>query len=74
MAEKLREGDIHYDLWNKGEVGHRVKTLQIIVVKAGFLKQGFYNGGFVNLRKYARGEGLVDDCSQCWQNCVKTLE
>ena len=50
------------------------KILQIIVVKAGFLKQGFYNGGFVNLRKYARGEGLVDDCSQCWQNCVKTLE
>ena len=30
------------------------------MVKAGLLKQGFYNGGFANLRKYARGEGFVD--------------
>ena len=33
------------------------------MVKAGLLKEGFYNGGFVNLRKYARDEGFVDDCS-----------
>ena len=31
------------------------------MVKAGLLKQGFYNGSFANLRKYARGEGFVDD-------------
>ena len=37
------------------------KILQNIVVKAGLLKQGFYNGSFANLRKYARGEGFVDD-------------
>ena len=34
------------------------------MVKAGLLKK-FYNGGLVNLRKCARGEGFVDDCGQC---------
>ena len=33
-------------------------------------EKGFYDCGFVNLRKCAKGEGFVDDCSQCWQNCV----
>ena len=62
MAEELREDDFLYDLWNKGEVGHRAKILQIIVVKAGLLKEGFYNGGFVNLRKCTRDEGFVLNC------------
>ena len=62
MAEELREGDFLYDLWNKGEVGHRSKILQIILVKAGLLKEGFYNGGFVNLRKCTRDEGFVHNC------------
>ena len=74
MAEELKGDDFFYDLWNKEEVGHGAKILQIIVVKAGLLKEEFYNDGFVNLRKYARGDGFVGDCSQCWQNCVKTLK
>ena len=26
------------------------------------------------MRKCARGEGFVDECGQCWHNCVKTLK
>ena len=51
-----------------------MKIPQIIVVKAGFLEEGFYNSCFVDLRKCTREEGLVDDCGQYWQNCVKTLK
>ena len=43
MTEELREDDFLYDLWNKGKVGHRAKILQIVMVKVGILKKGFYN-------------------------------
>ena len=46
------------------ETKETLNTLEIIVVKAALVKKGFYNGGFANWRKWARGEGFVHGCHQ----------